>query len=81
MEAIFVNIEWASGTKAEAVERAKAIIRSKGTEVGAFEEEQEMNGAVLGNLECGESLYDSVDEDDGAFEATDGVVTVSFEIP
>lgn len=88
MEAIFVEITWKTGhaTKAEAVEAARAIVRGAGHECGAFEEEQEIPGddgttSVVGNLECGESLYEAAEEADGTWERRAGVVTVSFETP
>ncbi len=92
MEAIFVGIKWTSGTQAEAVERAKAIVREKGeVEVGDFELVDEVrDGDVVGNLECEEGLYEAVDDGDGAWEETgrrrhgllrDGVTRAGPEIP
>ncbi len=81
MEEIFVGIGWTSGTKEEAVARAKALFKAKGWDTGSFQEEQEVeeHRETCGNLEVQEGLYEDVAESSGYWSATDGVVTVQFE--
>jgi hypothetical protein len=81
MEDIFVEIEWNAGTPEGAVERAKAIMAREGWSTGGFQAEQGEANSVAGVLEVQEGLYDEVSEGEGAWEATDGVVTVRFECP
>ncbi len=81
MEDIFVGIKWTEGTEEQAVGRAKAILEREGWETGEFAREDGGDGEACGNLEVEEGLYDEVSEGEGAWEATDGVVTVEFECP
>lgn len=81
METIFVEITWKTGTKAEAIEAAKAIVERAGHEAGSFEVEQDLeDNSVVGNLEVSEDLYKDAEED-GEWSGEDGNVRITFETP
>lgn len=78
MEAVYMSIQFPAGMdKAEAVERAKALVPC---EVGAWEEVDSGDDWVAGNLDCEEGFYEE-NEDGGDYGPDDAGVSVSWETP
>lgn len=78
MEAVFMSVQFPKGMdKAEAVERAKALVPC---EVGDWQEEQVEDGWMVGNLDCEEGFYEQ-NPDGASYGPDDAGVKVEWETP